>query len=315
MKCTNCGNEFEGNFCTNCGAKAESGSVPSENIQTVIESNEVNGDTGAKASISNAAAEKADSEGGGIFSKLFDFAFLIVITVLMVKFDIGVGWIIGYWIFSLIEFGADIFLDEQKGLCAAVKCLAGIFDVFLMIRIGVSIGIMLLYLVIMIAHTILEYKKHALAKPAEIVSWVLGLIILFQLYNIYQDYRYANTVKEYQYATGVTYGDLLDTISDDVLWECTDRERFNIAGEGTYDAVVRAWGDVKKLAPMDSDVDPNAEYIIQFYVEKQDNERVKPVKMEVYAYGQTTTTTDEADIDDLFSGLYMRNFFGQILAD
>lgn len=315
MKCTNCGNEFEGNFCTNCGAKAESGSVPSENIQTVIESNEVNGDTGAKSSISNAAVEKADSEGGGIFSKLFDFAFLIVITVLMVKFDIGVGWIIGYWIFSLIEFGSDIFLDEQKGLCAAVKCLAGIFDVFLMIRIGVSVGIMLLYLVIMIAHTILEYKKHALAKPAEIVSWVLGLIILFQLYNIYQDYRYANTVKEYQYATGVTYGDLLDTISDDVLWECTDRERFNIAGEGTYDAVVRAWGDVKKLAPMDSDVDPNAEYIIQFYVEKQDNERVKPVKMEVYAYGQTTTTTDEADIDDLFSGLYMRNFFGQILAD
>lgn len=312
MKCTNCGNEFEGNFCTNCGTKAESGSVPTENIQTVIERN---GNTGAKASVSNAAAEKVDLTEGRIFSKLFDFAFLIIITVLMVKFDIGVGWIIGYWLFSIIEFVADIFLDEQKGLCVAAKCLAGIFDVFLMIRIGVSVGIMLLYLMIMIAHTILEYKKHTLAKPAEIVSWVLGLIILFQLYNIYQDYRYANTVKEYQYATGVTYGDLLDAISDDVLWECTDRERFNIAGEGTYDAVVRAWGDVKKLAPMDSNIDPNAEYIIQFYVEKQDAERVKPVKIEVCAYGQTTTTTNEADIDDLFSGLYMRNFFGQVLTD
>ena len=224
MKCINCDKEFQGNFCPYCGTKA-SNNIDNEKQPQEINDNNTTAYAGGSQNntssenknktavmensqgINNTAQKKGDTNDDGIFSHLFDLCFSIITTVFMVKFDIGIGWIIGYWLLWLVELAGNVLLGREKGLNLIIDIIREIFTFVLLVKIDVSVGIMILYLAVTVIYDILDYKKHKLAKPAEIISLALSLLIFVQLYNIYQQYKCIDIAKNSQYLT-YTYEEL-----------------------------------------------------------------------------------------------------------
>ncbi len=331
MKCINCGNEFEGKFCPCCGTKAAEEAVMEEGLRTGEGNNEAdetaaesvneNGGSGAAADGGDAAesgaaaAKGTKAEGGGMLSTLFDLALVIAASVLMFKLDIGIGWIIGFWVFALIGFASDILFSDEKDLHAVVSFVVGIFEVIVMIRIGVSAWLMILALAVMVVYEILERRRHKFAKPAEWVMGLVGMLMFYQFYNIYQGCVCIDIAKEYQYASGVTYGDLIDSISEDAKWECTELARFNVLGEGVYDGIVTVTGDINKAITSGERIDPDSEYTVMFYVEKEDKERAVPQRLNYYINGEEGSFESSGEVDDWFSDLYSSYMLRDLFLD
>lgn len=126
MKCRKCGNEFQGNFCPNCGEKAE------------IENGANEREAEQKISIDNnpVSEEKKYPKQQGHnkiinnIDLILEVLFTIVITVLLFHYQCSVLLIVGLW---LVEFAYIVLWKKKQKTVHTIVTVIGVIIVLLSI--------------------------------------------------------------------------------------------------------------------------------------------------------------------------------------
>ena len=113
----------------------------------------------------------------------------------------------------------------------------------------------------------------------KIASFVLPLILIFNLYNVYLDYKYIRLVKMEKYYN-TTYEEMFDNFSTYAKWECVGNDRFTTINVNKSD---RYSGGFIGQVTVSGDCyiyEEETNYILTFYISETDKDIV-PVSLEI----------------------------------
>lgn len=140
-----------------------------------------------------------------------------------------------------------------------------------------------------IADIIFEKKNlKTVHKVVTSIGVVIALLSCIQIYNGYQNEKYISVVQEQQYRN-ISYKELFENFSDDLVWECTEKRRFTVVDPnepgrgGSFEAVVTVSGGCYVY-------NEETTYNLKFNVSKETN---KAVPVELQYYGMNYSSSDE----------------------
>lgn len=243
-------------------------------------------------------------------SDIAELIFTIVITILLAKIDMSIGLIIPLWLSTLLNIANNRFLKLGETVSEILFLIFAFFAGIVIIKLGVNIFFILLCLFLIGVTEFLEKKQHMLYGVVSIITSVLCLSLLFQIYNGYMGQRYIKMAKECVYNFNTSYTELLNKVSKKTKWKCDELATFTYAGKGSYDGgVVTVSGDLKTLAKTTGTfISDNSSYKITFNVIKE-SEYAEPKSIYINYNGSKKEVTDPDDIGGILGAFYLQDLF------
>lgn len=329
MRCDECGNEFEGNFCSQCGAKATQ-SVESVSVEAEREVSKVVIILQENAIMNVMEAIKVIREITGCDLKtskdlVAQLRGGMKIEIEVVDINKAVASLKNVGIIAMVKgkttaINDSPILEEKTDANKTIEAsrantmdniesaeeqkikrkrgalldnitdiILGIILTVLLIRYNCSSFLIVAFWALEIINRHLE--KQGSKKAQKIVTVIGVVIVLYSISQIYNGYQNERYVEvvHEQQYMGVEYEELFENFSNDVEWECIEDGRFTTVDPNEPDRS-GSFDAVVTVSGGCYVYDEETTYTLKFNVSKEDN---RAVPIELQLYGTMYYSSDE----------------------